>query len=434
MTPGGRLAAAIEVFADIEARHRPAAEALKDYGLAHRFAGSKDRAAVAAYVFDALRRRASAAWLMGAETPRAIVLGALSRARGLDVEAISALCDGEAHAPEPLSEQERAALTAQDFSSASPAVLGDFPEWLSESLAAVFPDTLAAEMQAMAARAPLDIRVNTLRTTREKAMNALSHLDPAPTLYAPQGLRLPLGPDGRGPALSGEPAFIKGLVEVQDEGSQLAAILAGAKPGEQVLDLCAGGGGKTLALAAMMDNKGQIYASDTEGRRLMGLYPRLGKSGARNVQLRAPRKGVPPLDDLKGRCDLVLVDAPCTGTGTWRRNPDAKWRVRPGALEQRIKEQDEVLQQAALYVKPGGRIVYVTCSLLQEENEARVAHFLSVRDDFVLRPPQEVAKAAGLEALVPFADPSGTGLRLSPLRTGTDGFFIAELEHVPKKS
>ncbi|MGD0633680.1 MAG: RsmB/NOP family class I SAM-dependent RNA methyltransferase [Beijerinckiaceae bacterium] len=433
MTPGGRLAAAIEVFADIEARHRPAAEALKDYGLAHRFAGSKDRAAVAAYVFDALRRRASSAWLMGAETPRAIVLGALSRARGLDVEAIAALCDGEAHAPEPLSEQERAALTAQDFSAASPAVLGDFPEWLSESLAAVFPDTLAVEMQAMAARAPLDIRVNTLRSTREKAMNALSHLDPAPALYAPQGLRLPLGPDGRGPALSGEPAFIKGLVEVQDEGSQLAAILAGAKPGEQVLDLCAGGGGKTLALAAMMDNRGQIYASDTEGRRLMGLYPRLGKSGARNVQLRAPRRGVPPLDDLKGRCDLVLVDAPCTGTGTWRRNPDAKWRVRPGALEQRIKEQDEVLQQAALYVKPGGRIVYVTCSLLQEENEARVAHFLGSRDDFVLRPPQEVAKAAGLEVLVPFADPSGTGLRLSPLRTGTDGFFIAELDHVAKK-
>jgi 16S rRNA (cytosine967-C5)-methyltransferase len=176
-----------------------------------------------------------------------------------------------------------------------------------------------------------------------------------------------------------------------------------------------------------MDNKGQIYASDTEGRRLMGLFPRLGKSGARNVQLRAPRKGIPPLDDLKGRCDLVLVDAPCTGTGTWRRNPDAKWRVRPGALEQRIKEQDEVLAQAALYVKPGGRIVYVTCSLLQEENEARVAQFLASRADFALRPAQEVADAAGFPALIPFVDPTGTGLRLSPLRTGTDGFFIAEM-------
>ena len=160
----------------------------------------------------------------------------------------------------------------------------------------------------------------------------------------------------------------------------------------------------------------------------MGLYPRLNKSGARNVQLRAPRRGVPPLDDLKGRCDLVLVDAPCTGTGTWRRNPDAKWRVRPGALEQRVKEQDEVLAQAALYSKPGGgRVVYVTCSLLPEENEARVAHFLGGNADFTLRSPEAVANGASLPALAAFADPSGTGIRLSPLRTGTDGFFIAEL-------
>jgi 16S rRNA (cytosine967-C5)-methyltransferase len=430
MTPGGRLAAAIEVFAEIETRHRPAAVALKDYGLAHRFAGSKDRAAIAAYVFDALRRRASSAWLMGAETPRAIVLGALAQARGLDATAIAALCGGDAHAPEPLSAEERHALEARDFSLAPPSVLGDFPDWLTPSLLAVFPETLAVEMQAMAARAPLDIRVNTLRATREKARTALAHLDPAPAPYAPQGLRLPLGPDGRGPALSGEPAFIKGLVEVQDEGSQLAALLANARPGEQVLDLCAGGGGKTLALAAMMDNKGQIYASDTEGRRLMGLYPRLGKSGARNVQLRAPRKGVPPLDDLKGRCDLVLVDAPCTGTGTWRRNPDAKWRVRPGALEQRVKEQDAVLDQAAAYVKTGGRLVYVTCSLLIEENEARVQAFLARRGDFALRSARGVAEAAGLPALAAFADADDGGIRLSPARTGTDGFFIAELARV----
>jgi 16S rRNA (cytosine967-C5)-methyltransferase len=145
------------------------------------------------------------------------------------------------------------------------------------------------------------------------------------------------------------------------------------------------------------------------------------------VQLRAPRRGIPPLDDLKGKCDLVLVDAPCTGTGTWRRNPDAKWRVRPGALEQRIKEQDEVLAQAALYVKAGGRIVYVTCSLLIEENEARVRHFLDTHGEFSLRPAAELAERAGLPALAAFADPTGTGIRLSPLRTGTDGFFIAEV-------
>ena len=419
------MAAAIAVFADIEARRRPAADALKDYGLAHRFAGSKDRAAVAAHVYDALRRRASAAWVMDAETPRAIVLGSLARARGFDADAIAAICTGDAHAPDALSEVERAALAARDVADAPLHVQGDFPQWIEPRLSAVFGDGLVAEMRAMAERAPLDIRVNTLKATREKVMAALAHVSPAATSLSPEGIRLPLGADGRGPALSGEPVFIKGLVEVQDEGSQLAARLASPQPGQQVLDLCAGGGGKTLALAALMGNRGQIYAADTDGRRLAGLYPRLDRSGARSVQIRAPRRGVPPIDDLLGRCDLVLVDAPCTGTGTWRRNPDAKWRVRPGALDQRIKEQDAVLAQAATYVKPGGRLVYITCSLLAEEDEARVEAFLAAHDGFGVQPPAALAAAAGLGPLASYA--GDLGIRLSPLRTGTDGFFISSL-------
>ncbi len=171
--------------------------------------------------------------------------------------------------------------------------------------------------------------------------------------------------DGRGPALSAEPAYVKGAVEVQDEGSQLASLLSGAKPDMQVLDLCAGGGGKTLALAAMMENHGQIYAADDDGRRLTPIFDRLARAGARNVQVRAPRGQRDILSDLAGRCDVVLIDAPCTGSGAWRRNPDAKWRVRPGALEQRIKDQNETLERAAGYVKPGGHLVYVTCSLLK---------------------------------------------------------------------
>ncbi len=427
VTPGGRLSAAIEVLAEIEARHRPAADALKDYGLAHRFAGSKDRAAVAAHVYDALRRRASSAWIMDDETPRAIVLGSLVRARGLDAAAVAALCDGDVHAPEPMSEAERAALATRTLEDAPDHVRGDFQAWLAPSLAAVLGDALVAEMEAMAERAPVDLRVNTLKATRDKAMKSLAHLSPEPAAHAPHGLRLPLGADGRGPALVGEPAFVKGLVEVQDEGSQLAVALARPRPGEQVLDLCAGAGGKTLALAAATENRGQVYAADTDGRRLAGLHPRLDKSGARNIQVRAPRRGVPPIADLAGRCDLVLVDAPCTGTGTWRRNPDAKWRVRPGALEQRIREQDVALAEAARAVKPGGRLVYVTCSLLAEENEARVRAFRAVHPDFASVPAAEAATAAGLPGLVGLADPTGTGLRLTPLRTGTDGFFVAIL-------
>ena len=425
MTPGGRLAAAIEVLADIEARHRPAADALKDYGLSHRFAGSKDRAAVAALVYDALRRRASSAWIMGADTPRAILLGSLVRTGRLEAAAVVALCGGDAHAPDALSEAEAAALAAGSVADAPLPVQADIPGWLEPALREVFLDDLVAEMLAMAERAPLDLRANTLKATRDKAIAALDHLRPAAATYASDGLRLPLGADGRGPALSGEPAFVKGWIEVQDEGSQLAVQLAAPRPGSQVLDLCAGGGGKTLALAAAMENRGQVYASDTDGRRLAGLYPRLEKSGAHNVQIRSPKRGVPPLDDLKAACDLVLVDAPCTGTGTWRRNPDAKWRVRPGALEQRIKEQDAVLAQAANYVRPGGRLCYVTCSLLAAENEERVAHFLGAHPDFSVQAPSLVAADAGLPALAAFAVPTGLGIRLSPLRTGTDGFFVA---------
>ena len=430
VTPGGRLSAAIEVLTDIEARHRPAADALKDYGLSHRFAGSKDRAAVAAHVYDALRRRASSAWVMDADTPRAIVLGSLVRARGFDAAAVAALCDGDAHAPEAMSEAEHAALATRTIENAPEHVRGDFQAWLAPSLAAVLGDALVAEMEAMAERAPVDLRVNTLKATREKALASLAHLSPHPSAHAPYGLRLPLAADGRGPALAGEPAFVKGLVEVQDEGSQLAVALARPRPGEQVLDLCAGAGGKTLALAAAMENRGQVYAADTDGRRLAGLHPRLDKSGARNIQVRAPRRGVPSITDLAGRCDLVLVDAPCTGSGTWRRNPDAKWRVRPGALEQRVQEQDAVLAEAARAVKPGGRLVYVTCSLLAEEDEARIHAFCANHPEFTSVPAAEAAIAAGLPALAEFADPSGTGLRLTPLRSGTDGFFVATLIRV----
>ena len=203
------------------------------------------------------------------------------------------------------------------------------------------------------------------------------------------------------------------------------------QPGEQVLDLCAGGGGKTLALAAAMDNRGQIYATDREARRLGPLYARLERAATRNVQVRTPRRGQNVLADLEGHCDLVLVDAPCTGTGTWRRNPDAKWRIRPGALEQRLKEQDEVLESAALYVKPGGRLIYITCSLLPAENEERIAAFLARHTDFSAIGAEALVAAAGLPELARFAGPQGTGLRLSPLTSGTDGFFIAGLRGAP---
>jgi 16S rRNA (cytosine967-C5)-methyltransferase len=427
MTPGARVAAAIEVLEEIEARKRPAADALKEWGLAHRFAGSKDRAAIGSLVFDALRKRASSAFLMGGETARAIVLGALRQSRSMSTAAISALCTGEAHAPPPLSENEIERLTHADLADAPNHVAGDFPQWLEPSLTSVLGPALVAEMQALALRAPVDLRVNTLKASRDKALARLTHLRAAPTRFSPFGLRLPLASDDRPPQLAAEPAYIKGLVEIQDEASQLAALLALAQPGEQVLDLCAGAGGKTLTLAAAMQNKGQIHATDRDGARLMRSVERLKRAGVRNVQLHPPRGDADVLAGFEGLFDLVFVDAPCTGTGTWRRNPDAKWRIRPGALAVRMAEQDRALAEAARFVKPGGRILYATCSLLREENEERLAAFLSAHRGFRSVPPQELAGMAGMPELGQFSSPFGFGLRLTPLTSGTDGFFIAIL-------
>jgi 16S rRNA (cytosine967-C5)-methyltransferase len=243
------------------------------------------------------------------------------------------------------------------------------------------------------------------------------------------GLRIALRPDAKNPAIHAEPAFIKGLIEIQDEGSQLAALLAGAKPGQQVLDLCAGAGGKTLALAAAMENKGQLYATDDDKRRLAPIHDRLARSGARNVQVRTPKSVGTQIDDLQGRMDLVLIDAPCTGTGSWRRNPDAKWRVRPGALEQRGKDQAAILDRAVSLVKVGGRIAYVTCSVLAEENGDQVRNFLTRHPEFAALPPAEVAGTLGERAFLFRRAVLMTeeGLLMTPRRADTDGFFVAVL-------
>ncbi|MGE3248038.1 MAG: RsmB/NOP family class I SAM-dependent RNA methyltransferase, partial [Beijerinckiaceae bacterium] len=403
------------------------AQVLKDWGAANRFAGSGDRAAISAIVYDALRVRASAGWIMQADTPRAIALGAMVRIRGMDADKLAALCSGSGHAPAELTQEERERIAAHSMQGAPDHVAADIPEWLEAPMQRAFGERVVAECEAMTHRAPVDLRVNLLKTNREKALAALSHLGAEETPLSPWGLRLPLGRDGRGPALAAEPAYARGTVELQDEGSQIAALLSGAEAGSQVLDLCAGAGGKTLALAAMMGNRGQIFATDSDGRRLMPIYKRLENAGVRNVQVRAPKAGRDILADLEDRCQLVFADAPCTGSGTWRRNPDAKWRIRPGALDQRMREQDEVLETAAIYVRPAGRLVYVTCSVFCEENEDRIAAFLERNSNFAPVEPVALAAAAGVEKLAGFASPHGPGLRLSPAVSGTDGFYIAVL-------
>lgn len=429
LTPSARCSAAIEVLADIATRRRPAADALKDWGLAHRFAGSGDRAAIASLVYDALRRRASAAWIMGEDTPRAVLLGSLRLQQGLAAPSIAQLFTGERFAPEPLSAEERARLDQGNLAEAPLHVAGDVPEWVLPELESLLGDDLLPELKALARRAPLDIRLNALRQDRAAALPALGHLNAEPTPFAPQGLRIPIGADGRGPALHVEPEFLEGWYEIQDEGSQLAALLTEARAGETVVDLCAGGGGKTLALASQTRNGARLIASDEDPRRLAPIHERLRRSGA-EAEVRTPRTGRARADvlvDLDGAVDRVVVDAPCTGAGTWRRNPDAKWRLRPGSLATRIAEQEAVLDRAARLVRPGGRVTYITCSLLPQENDGALDAFLGRAAGFAVVPARDVVARVlpGLAEAVRF---TRHGLQMSPARTGTDGFYVASLE------
>lgn len=418
----GRLSAAIAVLDDVERRHRPVAEALKAWGLDHRFAGSGDRAAIGNLVYDALRRRLSHAYAMGADTPRALVLAVAVRDWGETPASLAALFATDPHAPAPLSADETARLTAAEPLAGAPDhIRADLPEWAVPSLARSLGAGWVAEGRALAARPPLDLRVNTLKSDRERAAKALARTGAVATGLSPLGLRIAAGNrDSRTPNVQADEAYLKGWVEVQDEGSQIVALLAGAEPGEQILDLCAGAGGKTLALAAAMRNSGQIFAHDSDRHRLAPIYDRLKRNGARNVQVRPP--GPDALADLVGRMDRVVIDAPCTGTGTWRRRPDAKWKLTPAQLAERSAEQAAILAEGARYVKPGGVLAYITCSLLDEENGAQMDRFAAAQPGFT---PVEPA----LAALAPEAaermrlGPQGRVL-LTPLRTDTDGFFL----------
>src|SRR5437868_671248 len=430
MTPAARLSAAIELIDAIDTERVPAAKALKEWGTAHRYAGSGDRAAIAGLVWDVLRRRASSAWIMDDDTPRARVLGMLRVERGMDADAIAALCDGGRFAPAPLSDAERAALVSRSTTDAPPHIAGDYPEWLDTYLAEVFGDDRAMEAAAMASRAPLDLRVNTLKAQRQKVLASTGHLGTMPTPWSLTGLRIELGADARNPGIHAEEVFIKGAVEVQDEGSQLAALLSGAKPGEQVIDLCAGAGGKTLAVAAMMQGKGRLIATDHDKRQLAPIHERLSRAGVHNAEVRTPKGETDPLAGIRASADLVLIDAPCTGTGTWRRNPDAKWRMRPGALEVRLKDQIAVLDRAAGLVKPGGRIAYITCSVLPPENGEQVRGFLRRHAGFTVVPPSQTASVLWdkAETFALAARQSAEGWLMTPRRTGTDGFFVSVLK------
>jgi len=423
MRLGGRLAAAIEILQDIETRHRPAADAMRDWGLSHRFAGAGDRAAIGNFAYDALRRRRAAAWIFDADTPRTLVLGGYLLENGvLPAELNRAIAD-DRFAPPMLTEAELDTLHRRLAEELPPSARANTPEWCEELLEKAFGPGWVDEGAALASRPPLDVRVNRLKVSRDKVLASLVRAGAEPARIAPFGLRIaPIAGDGRHPNVQAEPAFQKGWFEVQDEGSQIVAELAGAASGNQVLDFCAGAGGKTLAFSAMMDNRGQIHAYDADRQRLAPIFDRLKRAGCRNVQVIAEE---PQLKRLESQMDLVVVDAPCTGSGTWRRRPDAKWRLTAQQLEARRAEQSAILDAAAKYVRPGGRLAYITCSIFEEENAGQATAFLA-------RSPEFLAGDYGIlwRSRFPAVEGPriGNGITLTPATTGTDGFYFACFE------
>jgi 16S rRNA (cytosine967-C5)-methyltransferase len=428
MRPGARIKAARDILDDILIRHRTSAQALADWGKANRYAGSGDRGAIGNLVYDALRRKQSLAARMGSDKSRALVLAAAPSAFDMTVEDVVAAADGSTHALEPVSKAERIAMTEGLPHTTAAHVAGDVPEWLMPSFERVFGDRVRAEGEALAQRAPIDIRVNTLKTDRDAVLVSMAQHKPEPSELIPTGVRLAarLG-SARQPNIEAENAHGKGWFEVQDEGSQIAAHLVGAKPGHAVLDLCAGAGGKTLALAAFLKGQGQIHAYDDDKFRLRPIFERMARAGATNIEV-IEAGDLANLKALGARFDRVLVDAPCTGTGTWRRRPDAKWRLKAQSLKVRQDEQRAVLDLAHGFVKPGGRMIYVTCSLLAEENGDQIDAFLDAHPEFSLVPWRDIWRETIATQPPQSADRSERGLLLSPAQHGTDGFYVAVLE------
>ena len=438
MTPGAQVAAAIDILAAIETAGRPADDAAADYFRRRRYIGAKDRAAVATHVYAVLRERAPLDWWIAragaAATPaaRRRILAALLLIEGWTPEKVRASFDGDRFRPAPLAAaEERLLLALAGHTLLHPrmpdAVRHGVPEWLELPLRRAFGERFEAEMAALNAPASVDLRVNLLKTGREAARQALAAEGVAarPTPLSPLGLRL----SERAP-LSALAAFRQGLVEVQDEGSQLAALLTDARPGMRVVDFCAGAGGKTLALAAQMQNRGKLLALDVSARRLERAARRLRRAGVGNVERRALGSERDKwVKRHRDGFDRVFLDVPCLGTGTWRRNPDAKWRAGPADLAELAERQREILLSAARLVKPGGRLVYATCSFLAQEDEEQAEAFLAREPEFSLYP---AARAWG-ETIGNGAAPPGVErfAHFSPARHGTDGFFVAIFERKP---
>jgi len=433
VTPGARLAAVIELLPEIAAARAPVGAVLERYFRQRRYAGSGDRRAITAAVYDQLRRRARLGWHLErhglADTLRSRVIAGAALRPDATPATVTDLFTGARHDAAALDDSETAFVAAVagrnlDDAAMSDPVRLEYPDWLDASLRRAFAADLDAEMAAANRPAPLDLRVNQLKTNRDGARKAFARdgIEVAPTPLSPRGLRLETPRK-----IEATRAYRNGLVEVQDEGSQIVALLTGAQPGMTVIDYCAGAGGKTLALAAEMKGRGRLIACDTDEKRLDRLRARQKRAETHNVERFVLDADGAARPLRKVAVDRVLVDAPCSGSGTWRRDPDARWRLTPDQLAGFVEQQRAILARAASLVKPGGRLVYATCSVLPEENAEQLARFVSENADFSVLPVAE----AWQDPLAGACPANGNLLQLTPANHGTDGFFVAILLRKP---
>ena len=424
MKPASRINATIEILESTHIARVPLNKCVGDYMRTRRYIGSKDRSNVAERIYAMTRAHARLGWWLEhtktEDTPRNRVIAWTALGEGADEKRVHDLFDGSQYAPETLNEDEQAFLgkiarQPLERKDMPDVVRVECPPEHEEVLKELFGDDFEAEMRAMLEPAPLDLRVNTFLIDRENAMNSLNKdgVKTAETTFCPWALRC----EDKA-FISHTKAFKKGWIEIQDEGSQLIAWLCGAKPGMQILDYCAGAGGKTLALAAAMERKGRIVAMDIDGKRLENGRKRYKKAGLADII------EVRPLSDdkhkkwfkrQKEKFDIVLTDIPCSGSGTWRRNPDTRWQHYGPSLEELLELQSDIIEKAARAVKPGGKLVYATCSLFPQENEAQIEKFLAEHEEFRIEPIEPTRNLGS-----PF-------MRLTPHRHGTDGFFAAIL-------
>lgn len=414
MLPAARIQAVIELLATIIATPKPADGTVSAYFRERRFIGSKDRAAIGSRVFRIMRRWHRLGWWIkscgGDVNARTLVITDMLFEREHDRSSFKLVFSGEKYAPDRLkNEEDRLVRLMSDKplepDEMPPRVRAECPEWAFDLLQSELGmEGFQSEMRAMMDAAPLDLRVNTIKATRDDVLAQLKEdgIDASAGKTSPLCVRVL----GR-PPIAQHPLYMSGAVEIQDEGSQMVAYVADAKPGEQVVDFCAGAGGKTLALGAMMNNKGRIVAMDVLEGRLERAKVRFRRAGLHNIETRALTSERDKwVKRHQQQFDLVLVDAPCTGTGTWRRDPDKRWRMLGPGLSELLPLQLEILDSAQRLVKPGGRLVYATCSLLAAENEKQIETFIAAHPDFALK---------------------GEMLKLTPARNNTDGFFAAVL-------